>query len=89
MTTINNLALACLHCNRHKGPNISGWDADSGQLVRLFHPRTDSWKEYFRLDAPRINGTTPIGRVTVHVLAMNVDDLLLFRIGPLQEGVTL
>jgi hypothetical protein len=38
-TTIDNLALACLHCNRHKGPNIAGRDVATGDLVRLFHPR--------------------------------------------------
>jgi hypothetical protein len=72
-----------------QGPNISGWDADSGQLVRLFHPRTDRWKDHFELDGPRINGKTPMGRVTVHVLAMNADDLVLFRLELLREGLTL
>jgi hypothetical protein len=31
-------------------------------------------------------GRTPIGRVTVHVLAMNADDLLLIRVELLKEG---
>jgi len=26
VTGIGNLALACLHCNAHKGPNIAGLD---------------------------------------------------------------
>ena len=35
-TVETNLALACPHCNRFKGPNIAGLDSASGQLVRLF-----------------------------------------------------
>jgi hypothetical protein len=82
----SNLALACPHCNRFKGPNIAGLDPDSGQPIRLFHPRTDVWTEHFEFDGPRIIGRTPIGRVTVHVLAMNADDLLLIRVELLKEG---
>ena len=28
-------------CNLHKGPNLSGVDPDTGQVVRLFDPRDD------------------------------------------------
>jgi len=38
-TIIDNLALACLHWNPHKGPNIAAHDATVDELVRLFHPR--------------------------------------------------
>jgi HNH endonuclease len=79
-TAAGNLALACPHCNRYKGPNIAGLDPSSGELVRLFHPRADIWTEHFEFEGPRILGKTPIGRATVHVLAMNADDLLLFRL---------
>ncbi len=34
-TALDNLALACLHCNRHKGPNIAGRDAETGEIARL------------------------------------------------------
>ena len=85
-TVESNLALACPHCNRFKGPNIAGLDPDSGQPIRLFHPRTDVWTEHFEFDGPRIIGRTPIGRVTVHVLAMNADDLLLIPVELLKEG---
>ena len=82
----SNLALACPHCNRFKGPNIAGLDPESGHPIRLFHPRTDAWTEHFEFDGPRIIGRTSIGRVTVHVLAMNADDLLLIRVELLKEG---
>ena len=34
-TVLENLALACLHCNRHKGPNIAGTDPNTGPLLIL------------------------------------------------------
>ena len=88
-STLDNLAMACFHCNRFKGPNIAGIDPASGELVRLFHPRTDLWTEHFRFDDARLLGLTPIGRATINVLAMNAEDLLLLRVEILQEGTTL
>ncbi len=79
-TVASNLALACPHCNLYKGPNIAGVDTASGQVVRLFHPRSDVWNEHFRFEAARIIGKSPIGRVTVQVLAMNAEELLLLRV---------
>ncbi len=38
-TVEENLALACPHCNRFKGPNIAGVDPDTGETVRLFRKR--------------------------------------------------
>jgi hypothetical protein len=46
-TSLENLALACLHCNRHKGPNIAGRDPVTGEIVRLFNPRQDPLTEHF------------------------------------------
>ena len=37
-TTPANLALACIHCNRHKGANSASLDPDTGQLTSLFNP---------------------------------------------------
>ena len=88
-TEIGNLALACLHCNRFKGPNIAGLDPESGELVRLFHPRTDLWAAHFQFEGARISETTAIGRATLQVLAMNAPDLLLVRLELVQEGISL
>jgi 5-methylcytosine-specific restriction endonuclease McrA len=38
-TSPDNLAFACCHCNRYKGPNLSGIDPQTNQVVELFHPR--------------------------------------------------
>ncbi len=67
----DNLALACHRCNLRKGPNLTGIDPSSGELVPLFHPRRDEWDRHFRLRGVHIEGITPVGRATVHVLAMN------------------
>jgi hypothetical protein len=83
-TAPENLALACVHCNRYKGPNIAGLDPLTGELVRLFHPRRDVWSEHFAFDDGRITGTTPVGRATVQVLSMNAEGPVQLRrlLGP-------
>jgi hypothetical protein len=72
--TEENLAWSCAYCNLRKGPNLSGIDSVAGQLVRLFHPRQDRWRDHFRWRStrePRLEGLTPIGRATIAVLNMN------------------
>jgi hypothetical protein len=83
---LGNLALACFHCNRHKGPNIAGIDPVTGDVVRLFHPRTDVWDDHFRLDGPLLVGSTAAGRATVQVLAMNDSEFVKVREALIAEG---
>ena len=66
-----NLALACHRCNLHKGPNLTGVDPLTGEIVMLFHPRRDQWVDHFRFRGVLIVGVTVVGRTTIHVLAMN------------------
>jgi hypothetical protein len=82
----SNLCLACLHCNKHKGPNLSGVDPVSGNIVRLFDPRRQSWKRHFRYVGPFLRGQTQIGRATITVLAINDPFLVAFRRVLIQEG---
>ncbi len=67
----DNLAIACFHCNCHKGSDLSGLDPESGILTRLFHPRQDQWSSHFAWHGAEIHGITSIGRTTVYVLRMN------------------
>ena len=76
---LDNLALACIDCNLHKGPNLTGIDPDTGQTTELFHPRHNRWDDHFRWDGITIVGTTAIGRTTARVLNMNSDDQLTLR----------
>jgi hypothetical protein len=67
----SNLALACPHCNLHKGPNIAGLDPFDSALARLFTPREQRWEDHFAFRGPLIMGLTSVGRTTVRVLNMN------------------
>lgn len=42
-TTRRNLWLACTACNSFKGHRISAPDQQTGEMVRLFNPREQSW----------------------------------------------
>ncbi len=83
-----NLAFTCLHCNRHKGPNLAGIARIKGRrvVVRLFHPRRHRWSYHFAWDGPSIVGKTPIGRATVDVLAMNDPPMVMLRRELIEEG---
>ena len=76
----SNLALACHFCNRHKGPNLTGIDSITGELTRLFNPRTDTWSQHFQIQAGRIIGLTLVDRTTVYVLNMNRPDRVRVRL---------
>ena len=45
---VDNLALACHRCNLRKGPNVTGIDPATGEIVALFHPRRDEWQRHLR-----------------------------------------
>jgi len=78
-TDIENLALACIHCNRQKGPNIASIDPISKQLTQLFNPRIHSWGDHFVLESAHIRALTSVGRVTIQVLALNAPERLEVR----------
>ena len=88
-SVMSNLAYACLHCNRHKGPNLSGLDriGSHRRIVKLFHPRLHRWDYHFAWDGPRLIGKTPIGRVTVRVLYINDPLMVLVREELIAEGL--
>lgn len=75
----DNLALACIDCNLHKGPNLTGLDPDTGQVTELFHPRRQRWEEHFAWRGIYIVGRTATGRTTVRVLRINSEDQLGLR----------
>lgn len=83
---IDNLCLACNHCNLHKGPNLASIDPMSSQLTRLFHPREDRWNDHFTLVEHRILGMSAVGRATVATLSMNATDRVQLRIELSSEG---
>lgn len=86
-TQLVNLALACFHCNNHKGPNIAGIDSETQLLTRLFNPRQDRWSEHFAWHGAVLTGLSALGRVTIDVLAINARHRVAHRRALSEEGV--
>lgn len=63
-TEEENLWLACSACNDHKSNRIAAADPTTGEIVRLFDPRRQSWSEHFAWNevGDEIIGLTPTGR---------------------------
>jgi 5-methylcytosine-specific restriction endonuclease McrA len=74
-----NLALACIDCNLHKGPNLTGVDPQTRKITPLFHPRRDRWDDHFKWRGIYVMGKTATGRTTIRVLQMNSEDQLSLR----------
>jgi len=85
LTVADNLALSCERCNSHKGPNIAGHF--EGRLVPLFNPRQDRWVDHFAWAGPVLVGKTPVGRVTIDVLAINLPYRIALRAALIKEGI--
>lgn len=77
--TLDNLALACIDCNLHKGTNLTGLDPETNQVTELFHPRRHRWDDHFEWRGIHLTGLSAIGRTTVRVLHINSDDQLALR----------
>jgi hypothetical protein len=75
----DNLALACIDCNLHKGTNLTGIDPQTNEVTELFHPRRQSWGEHFEWRGIHLVGKTAVGRTTVRVLSMNSEDQIALR----------
>jgi len=78
---LDNLALACQGCNNHKYTKTEGVDPVTGQVVPLFHPRRDKWRDHFiwSHDFTRVVGLTGTGRATAEVLQLNRPRLINLR----------
>ena len=85
-TTAGNLALACLRCNVAKGTDPGAWIGRPPRLVRLYHPRQDSWSAHFRLAGARITPLTDEGTATIQLLDLNGSDRLLLRRALIKAG---
>ncbi|MBI1903019.1 MAG: HNH endonuclease [Planctomycetia bacterium] len=86
-TVFSNLALACYHCNLHKGSDISGKDPVTGRTTRLFHPRRDQWHRHFRWRGAKLVGRSAVGRATIAVLNINHEAYVLVRQALIAAGL--
>lgn len=80
-TSLNNLAFSCQRCNNHKYIRVAAYDLMSGETVRLFNPRQDSWVEHFvwSEDFLYVIGLTPTGRATIEALQLNRQNVVNLR----------
>jgi hypothetical protein len=86
--TLDNLALACFHCNRRKSDKLTALDPVTGEEVPLFNPRKDVWNEHFIWSENRlfIIGLTPVGRATVDILQLNRERVINIRAADVAVG---
>jgi hypothetical protein len=78
-SALDNLAYACVICNRNKGSDVASVEPRTGEIVRLFDPRHQRWAEHFRIDSARIEPITQIGSTTVRLLRLNAPERILER----------
>jgi hypothetical protein len=79
LTVAENLAYACLVCNRYKGSDLGSILVPSGDLIRFFNPRIDAWSDHFSLDGAIIKPLTAIGQVTERIFRFNAIERLMER----------
>lgn len=78
-STADNLAYACVFCNRHKGSDIGSIVWRTEEFTRFFNPRVDIWMEHFTLEESTLNPLTIIGEATASILKFNAEERLLER----------
>lgn len=86
-TTLDNLCVSCLPCNRFKGTDLASVDPDTRQVVLLFNPRTDDWHTHFELLDVLIAGRTPQGRATARLLRFNDPEIAEVRAVWIRLGI--
>jgi len=75
----DNLAYACVICNRHKGSDVASIDPRTGGIVRLFNPRSDRWADHFQLEGAVIETVSSIGSATARLLRLNAPERISER----------
>ncbi len=78
-TEEDNLALACIVCNRAKGSDVGSIDRRTDAFVRFYNPREDRWMSHFDLSGVHIAPLTDVARVTERLLQLNIRERLLER----------
>lgn len=78
-TIAENLALACVSCSLRKGARQKLEDSETGEVVSIFNPRQQVWKEHFDWNGVQVVGLTATGRATVQALDLNRATMLAIR----------
>ncbi|MCB0011807.1 MAG: HNH endonuclease [Anaerolineales bacterium] len=76
----DNLAYCCSLCNRYKGTDVASYDALSGELTLLYHPRRQRWLDHCDVNPDgTLLALTAITRVTIRLLQLNRKERLSER----------
>lgn len=67
LTVLENLAYACIICNRNKGSDLATQFYPSKELIPLFNPRQDVWQDHFEYDDGLIIEKTDVGKATIKI----------------------
>ena len=51
----------------------------NGEIVKLYQPRRDRWRDHFQFQSGEISPLTSIGRVTVRLLQLNRSERVAIR----------
>ena len=78
-TAADNLAHACVFCNRFKGSDIGSIVWKTQDFTRFYHPRRDHWADHFQLQEFTIQPHTSIGEVTARIFGFNDSERCLER----------
>ncbi len=64
---LENLALACFHCNRKKTDRLTAVDPQSNKETPLFNPRQQVWRKHFGWSTDKlwILALTAVGRAMI------------------------
>jgi hypothetical protein len=85
-TAEDNLAYACVVCNRRKGSDLGSLSRRTGELIRFFNPRRDEWADHFQLSGARIEPRTEAGEVTSIIFGFNDEERILEREELISQG---
>lgn len=77
----DNLAVSCQGCNQHKFTSTEAVDPISEEMVPLYHPRLQRWRDHFtwNADLTLMVGLTPTGRATIEKMYLNREGVVNLR----------
>jgi HNH endonuclease len=79
-TDADNLAYACVFCNRYKGSDIGSIIWATREFTRFHNPRCDRWATHFQLQHATIQPLSNIGEATARILGFNDQSRVLERL---------
>ena len=59
----------------------------TNELVSVFNSRTDAWNEHFEWHGPKLSGQTTIGRATIELLRINLQERIDHRHMLMETGL--